>query len=983
MILKTEVHSFIVPLEEDQSLSLSSRVKMFIRHLPFSWDGTKMFLWRTILIVSSLVTVPILYLSPNTIFKEAIKKLWNPKDPKLLIVPYITNYMLPLNDVVSDMVASATYIQMGDSWFGTVTFVTTFFPFFVTIIKEVWFTVKYFYQSFDIVNQHKKEFLCRRIILILRHLPFIQPITNLTRILKLAQMQQGKMKTEKTLMKLQEDSNMEPFLESSFQMMIQLYILINIQTTIPWTILWSIISSTLAVGMASGGTFLLERIGYPVGVVNLATKLFLAIIFMVVFAPRAMLMALMINVLADWSNEYGESWPAHLWRIVILLFIGMLLIILLLALYLGSSDTLKPKLLWDQSLGDAGSGIRGEHKLIDRHGYENHFSDLKRKSVFFSIFSPCITVSQKSRVFEITAFVSTIYYILAIIIGWILFNVYPVQGKTKQLGFMFPLIFGLLVLSIVAQVFLTYLSDHLNLHKVTFGLFYHPSLLVDVAIRRLVQREYEMEMKAKVQNGQHWRSELRDMYRGEYLNKETMKSDYLLFQKLLQKSVSINDPIIVLKLSEKRKITCKVADVVNNLRFAEDYIGSVIYQMEPVHLQDPVENKPIVLDLDVNQDCDCGCDDVDEDGNTDLLNALREHKSNKAVRIIWRDTSIAHRNKLGLSAFPMAFSYAFPMAFLNSLNEIKDLLWHVLKTEDGIESTFFDLCVAENIEAVMFCMEPRNTNFNQRQSFLKFIGSGYWHCPLFHCMNEDKQEMVNLLLPYYDELASEVLTEIGEDKNNPLIRATKDNNIGIVKHLLPIYREKKLISEFGEANYNALMMAVRHNRIDILNILIETFEEEKLVTTSNEDMKNCLMLACQYSTEYVVERLIPNYADANPGLLLEFYHGRNCLTCAVSKDNINMVSLLLPLYKEKNILGDFDKKQLNGLMTAIVHQSSQEMLNVLLSYFDEAGLVAACNEEGKTAMNCAIEKGNEESIELLKPYFEFDSEGSCHSMASN
>ena len=307
----------------------------------------------------------------------------------------------------------------------------------------------------------------------------------------------------------------------------------------------------------------------------------------------------------------------------------------------------------------------------------------------------------------------------------------------------------------------------------------------------------------------------------------------------------------------------------------------------------------------------------------------------------------------------------------------------MLKTEDGLESTFFDLCAAENMEPVMFCMEPRNTNLDQRQSLLKFIGSGYWHCPLFNCMNEHKQKMVGLLIPYYNEIASEVLTEKGEDKNNPLVRATKDNDIGIVEHLLPIYRNKKLISEFGEANYNALMMAIRHNRIEIFDILIETFEEEGLVTASNEDMKNSLMLACYYSTEYVVERLIPSYADANPGLLLEFYHGRNCLTCAVSKDNINMVRLLLPLYKEKNILGAVDKKQFNGLMTSIVHQSSQEMLNVLLSYFDEAGLVAACNEEGKTAMNYAMEKGNEESIELLRPYFEFGSERSCHSIALN
>ena len=51
------------------------------------------------------------------------------------------------------------------------------------------------------------------------------------------------------------------------------------------------------------------------------------------------------------------------------------------------------------------------------------------------------------------------------------------------------------------------------------------------------------------------------------------------------------------------------------------------------------------------------------------------------------------------------------------------------------------------------------------------------------------------------------------------------------------------------------------------------------------------------------------------------------------------------------------------------------MLKFLLLYFDEAGLVSACNEEGKNAMNYAIEKGNDESIELLKPYFEFNSEG--------
>ena len=61
-----------------------------------------------------------------------------------------------------------------------------------------------------------------------KHFPFLQPIVNLKRLVKLSQMEGGTLRAEKTLIKIQEDSNLEPFLESAPQLGVQLYICMQI-----------------------------------------------------------------------------------------------------------------------------------------------------------------------------------------------------------------------------------------------------------------------------------------------------------------------------------------------------------------------------------------------------------------------------------------------------------------------------------------------------------------------------------------------------------------------------------------------------------------------------------------------------------------------------------------------------------------------------------------------------------------------------------
>ena len=918
-------------------------------------------------------------------------QLWTPKDPKLMTISYILNYILPVVDVASDIYASASYFEnLEHVWFGSTTLVVTFLPFLVKLLQELTYTLRCFFQDYKVFQQHTGRFVRVRIKNVAKHLPFIQPIVNLYRLIRLGKMKENEVRAEKLLMKMGEDSNLETFLESAPQTSLQIFIAFQTQK-LPLPIIWSMMTSILSVGVASASTFLFERLEYPVGMANFTTKIFLALFFMVGFISRSMAISLLANFFGDWSGSYNDK---HLEKICIPLFVILLLLILRIALHFGSCSKLPAKPVWNADLGDD-TYIKGEYQSRERHGYESYSADLRRKSLFISFFSPCIILCQNSRVFEITAYVSTAVYTISVIMGWILCGVHPDFGlhynatmanttnssitKDDWLQTLFPLMLGLLILSFGAQAFLTFVSDHTNLYHATRGTFMHPCL-VAIAMERLAQKENDMEIAARAQNEGNWRKKLIKLYSEDDLENESKKSAYLFLQELCWKGLTMQDPVVIAKTAETRKVSRTPFELINQLRFAEDTIGSVIVNIERNLIKNQLltatkndltkteqrsllrhsqEEDPKMIYSNI-QSCDCGCDDVDMDGNTPLLIALKEGNMDEAERLLLNGGSVIHKNKKGFTAFPLAFS--------PNGKKIQDLLWFNLKHEDACDLVFSELCSLGNTEALKYCLDTDNSNDQLKKKMLTFIVSGYWHCPLYHAMNEDNKQVVDFLLPYYKEIIPELLTDRDGEKNNPLIRATKEGHVGVVKHLLPVYREKKILGEFGSDNYTALMMSIKYERTEIFHILMDSFEHEGLVTTSNQKNESAITCLVLCGNEEMAKRLAPHYMESSPQLLTKYYDGRNHLDWAVQDNKVGIVKHLLPLYKKHKLLGEFNKYDKNVLMTASYY-GNLEILDILLPYFEEEGLVKGCNTNNKSALTIARDGGEEKIVERLEPFF--------------
>ena len=256
---------------------------------------------------------------------------------------YLFNYLLPITDVASDLFAGITYHLAGDEWFSRITLMVMFLPFLVKLMQESVTMYKFYHEDSEVMKQNWKAILKIRLKTAFKHFPFFQPIVNLRKLVKLSQMVEGTLEAEKTMIQLQENSNLEPFLESAPQMGVQMYIWMT--TGIPsFAMIWSIVSSALSVGMASGATFLLERVLHPVGVVNIGTKLFLAMLFVLVSLPRLMTVALLTSLSKTWSCDVPFD------KIFLLAFFALLLFLLFIAVQCGATTILPKKPVWNPSL---------------------------------------------------------------------------------------------------------------------------------------------------------------------------------------------------------------------------------------------------------------------------------------------------------------------------------------------------------------------------------------------------------------------------------------------------------------------------------------------------------------------------------------------------------------------------------------------------------------------------------------------------------
>jgi len=294
----------------------------------------------------------------------------------------------------------------------------------------------------------------------------------------------------------------------------------------------------------------------------------------------------------------------------------------------------------------------------------------------------------------------------------------------------------------------------------------------------------------------------------------------------------------------------------------------------------------------------------------------------------------------------------FPLAcsVTNDLH-IKDLIWHFVKEEKAENYIFFESCHSNNADGVKYCLDNVKDDKQTEKKMLEWIGRGESYCGLFEVMSRDHKEIVDLLIPLYEKKYPDILKKKCREGNNPLIRAALQGDVGVVKHLIPYYEKENLI---GEIQY-------------------DDFDPR--------DQKNLLlMMAKEIENEEICDMLITSFKNLDdPSPLTVLYIRQNALIRAIYHGKTNIARKLIPLYKDKKLLGELGalhRDEMNALMAAAC-KGNLELFNILLPHFKEENLIHNLSRRGENVLDIAKYSGGSrsqksESKEIenqLNPYF--------------
>ena len=88
-------------------------------------------------------------------------KWWSPDDPKMILIAYVLSFVLPLADVVTDVMTGYRYFP-DDPWFGRITIGVIFLPAIAKLIQETTYSLKFVCRNYQLFKAIWKEFLLAR-----------------------------------------------------------------------------------------------------------------------------------------------------------------------------------------------------------------------------------------------------------------------------------------------------------------------------------------------------------------------------------------------------------------------------------------------------------------------------------------------------------------------------------------------------------------------------------------------------------------------------------------------------------------------------------------------------------------------------------------------------------------------------------------------------------------------------------------------------
>ena len=140
---------------------------------------------------------------PYFLYQKRHASWINPLDPKMLTIAYLSNFILPTSDQITDFLAGYDYFEKGDIWFCLITVGTMFLPFMAKLFTELIYSLQcLFGNDRHIYRNFWRAFLMDRLKNVFCQLPFVIPLLNLANLTKLSCLHATDLKTEQIMFKM-------------------------------------------------------------------------------------------------------------------------------------------------------------------------------------------------------------------------------------------------------------------------------------------------------------------------------------------------------------------------------------------------------------------------------------------------------------------------------------------------------------------------------------------------------------------------------------------------------------------------------------------------------------------------------------------------------------------------------------------------------------------------------------------------------------
>ena len=507
-------------------------------------------------------------------------------------------------------------------------------------------------------------------------------------------------------------------------------------------------------------------------------------------------------------------------------------------------------------------------------GFDGYRSELRLKATFLSIFAPCIVIFSGSRALQLSSTSSTIWYILGMTCGWVLFDRMPWIFNDyivfhQWLPVLFPIALSLLGFQLLVSYKLFLISNHLNLYKLLRRKLNHISL-IGTLLNDAAKKEYELEQIAKRNKNFNRRSRLK-YCRMEQAEKDLSQNLVETFTHLCESEIDLREPVIIARKSNKQFVTVLPHSLIKNVREQDEILTPFLINLNLNETRDDSYNNkhdlyPKLIEKTLlttvahknsgrvyaaSKNC-TNIDGTNCEGNTALMVAIQQGNSSATKILVNAGASILQRNNASLNAFDLS---------LNQNDEaVRNIIWNHIKKEKEHEVIFFQLCESGNIDGVKYCMDASDDDL--KQSMIEFIHDAYETFPWYYVSKTGKNKnLSDYLFTQHVKFNPSFLKQNDKHGYDPMINASRDGHIEIVRKLLPIYRENQVVAGSKGDGLNSLMVASCNGHENIVQFLLPFYREDGRVEEKNILGKTALDYAKMYGHRKVVEILKTNSSN--------------------------------------------------------------------------------------------------------------------------